>query len=74
MAEWFGDDLHMVVLPNGDFYHDAAVVVDTTEWSLEQFRQFDECPAHLRQKLAVMFDHIIQAGKMSVVEITLDPR
>lgn len=74
MAEWFGDDTNMVVLPNGDFYHASAVVVDTSEWSLKQFRDFDACPAELRQKLAVMIDYTIQAGKMSVVEITLDGR
>jgi hypothetical protein len=72
MAEWFGDDLNMVVLPNGDFYHASAVVVDTTDWSLSDFRQFDACPAELRQKLAVMIDSIKRAEQMSVVEITVD--
>jgi inorganic pyrophosphatase len=72
MISFVGDDLNMVVLPDGDFVHGQCVVVDTSEWSLEQFKQFDDCPAHLRQKLAVMFHSIIEAEKMSVVEITFD--
>lgn len=56
MAEWFGSDLEMVVLENGDFYHSSAVAVDTRQWTLEHFKKFDDCPAELRQKLAVMID------------------
>jgi hypothetical protein len=74
MISFVGDDVSMVVLPDGDFVHGQCVVVDTSEWSLEQFREFDECPPYLRQKLAVMFHSVIEARKMSVVEITVGKR
>ena len=74
MAEFVGDGTHMVVLPDGDFVHAQCVVVDTADWSLDDFRRFDDCPAHERQKLAVMLDSIKRAEQMSVVEITLDRR
>jgi hypothetical protein len=41
---------------------------------LEHFKQFDDCPTELRQRVAVMIDHTIQASKMSVVDFIIDNR
>ncbi len=62
MAEWFGSDLEMVVLENGDFYHSSAVAVDTRRWTSEMFREFDNCEPRLRQLMAVKFDAQIRNG------------
>jgi len=71
MIEPVGDDTTMWVLPDGDFVHGSVLAVDTTCWSLEDFRQFDRCPPAERRALAQMIDAIHKAEQMSVVEITI---
>jgi hypothetical protein len=71
MVEYFGDEFTMWILPDGDFVHGAVVPVDTYRWTLEDFKQFDACPANERVGLAYMIDAIHKAEEMSVVEISL---
>ena len=71
MVEPLGNDTTMWVLPDGDFFHGVVLAVDTTDWSLEDFKQFDDCPPSERVGLARMLDAIHKAKSMSVVEITL---
>ncbi len=71
MIEYFGDDTTMWILPDGDFVHGRLVKVDTTDWTLEDFRQFDNCPADERAGLANLIAAIRATYDMSVVEITV---
>lgn len=71
MIEPVGSDKTMWVLPDGDYISGELVMVDTTDWSLDDFRSFDECPPENRVGLAKIFEAIRKAEVMSVVEITI---
>jgi hypothetical protein len=71
MIEPVGDEFTMWVLPDGDFVHGAVLPVDTYRWTLEDFKQFDDCPLSERVGLAQMIDAIRKAEGMSVVEVSL---
>ena len=74
MAKAIGNDTTMWLLPDGDFIHGEMLMVDTADWSLEDFRRFDECSALERASFVYTLDAIKLAERMSVVEITLDRR
>lgn len=71
MIEPEGDEFTMWVLPDGDFVHGSVLKVDTYRWTLEDFKFFDNCPAHERVGLARVIDAIHKAEEMSVVEFSL---
>lgn len=71
MAKAIGNDTTMWLLPDGDFLHGELLMVDTADWSLDDFRLFDNCSASERASFVWTLDAIKRAGSMSVVEITI---
>ena len=69
--EWLGGDTVMFILPDGDFITGEVMMVDTTDWSLDEFEQFDRALPSERMGLAKMIDLIHRAEQMSVVEVSL---